>query len=166
MNIGDEALAVVNYHSTYKIVPVTITGVMDSAKSVSINGESKKEIKRYYQVDSEIAFPSDMIPSENVFAVEDKELAKERRNELLGIKSQAQIENEKLSKAKNQLSKIKENGKWETVEDIENTLIDLIKNKKLSFIDEDVDRLERAYLLPEWSDPFERWSNRLISKFF
>ena len=45
MKIGDEALAVVKSYRSYKIVPVTITGVMDSAKSVSVNGESEKEIK-------------------------------------------------------------------------------------------------------------------------
>lgn len=162
MKIGDEALAVVKSYRSYKIVPVTITGVMDSAKSVSVNGESEKEIKRYYQVDSDVEFSQDMIPSENIFALEDKEHAIERRNELMGIKSPAKIEDEKLTKAKKELEKIKEHGKWDSVEDIEETLINLLKDDKLVLESRKqvVDRLNSLYY-----DPFDVFERRLARLF-
>lgn len=159
MKIGDEALALVKSFSSYKVVPVIITGVMDSAKSVSVNGESEKEIKRYYQTD----MSNEMIPSENIFSMDEKDKAIEKRNELMGIKSPKLIEDEKLSKAKNTLNELKKEGKWSTVEEIEDTLTQLIKDGKLSVKSERkqlVDRLNDLYY-----DPFELMERRLARLF-
>ena len=154
MKIGEEALAVVRNGLGYRIIPCTVTGVMDTAKSVSTGKKDFKEVKRFYQIDSEIDLYDNMVSEENLFTLEDKEKAISRRNELLGIKSKKEIEDEKLAKAKTILEGIKEKGKWSTVEDIEETLTNLIKEGKLSVTEPSTSLAISHY------DPFEEMSKR------
>lgn len=159
MNIGDEVYAVVRQGLNYKIVQGHITGVMDRAHSVSNGKKDFSEVKRFYQIDSDDYVFENMVPSDNVFSLEDKEKAISKRNELLGIKSKAEIEDTKLKKAKTMLDSIKKEGKWETKEDIEETLIKLFKEGKLHTDDiSDKSLFDDSF--------FDRFEKRLLTRLF
>jgi len=162
MKIGDEALAVVKGYYSYKVVPVTITGIMDSAKKVNINGKKEQQIERLYQVDSDEEI-SGLIPSENIFSLEDKDKAKERRDELMGINPK-KIEDEKLAKAKKDLEKIKSEGKWETLEDAEDTLIKLLKNGNIELKRNQLVSKEFDDTFKEFNKTFENF-NKVFANF-
>lgn len=163
MNIGDKGYVLTK---EYDVIPVTITGKIETLSKVSINGKEEKKIVKQYQIESENHYVPNTVNSDYLFKTEEEALNK--RHELVEIK-RTKLEDKEYNKAKTKLEAIKKfskeykHGKWDTVENIEKSLLDLIKGGKLSINLPRVDDLEDAFE-DDFEDLFKNKFHRLLER--
>ena len=173
MKLGDNALAVVSTgYKKYETIPVVITGVMETLKKVTNNGKTEKYAEKNYRVeplDTDNYSIIDSVSSENIFPIEEKEEAKTKCNALMGItpEKQKQIEEYKYKEAKEEFDKLKNYLKTNKVfndytwtEDVEDTIIKLLKDNYLTLNSNSnkIVNKQNTHSIFDF-DPFESWEN-------